>query len=81
MDASALPCGSLSASNNRLASTFVISWAGRPPLPEALFMTMMGAALAVHPWLIVLAVAAGFVIAVAIKDAIDARGWPGDKKR
>lgn len=44
-------------------------------------MTMMGAALTVHPWLLVLAVATGFLIAVVIKDGIDARDLPRDKDR
>lgn len=42
-------------------------------------MTMMGAVLTLHPWMLVLVVAIGFLITLAIKDGIDARSWPRDK--
>ena len=45
------------------------------------FMTMMGGALTLHPWLLVLAVAIGFLITLAIKDGIDARNRPRGKDR
>ncbi len=44
-------------------------------------MTMMGPALTLQPWLLVVAVAIGFLVTIAIKDGIDSRDHSRDNDR